>query len=98
MIFPSVDKMLKEVIKNNRRNFKDEKMILNHGYKPQGKPGTLIPPRGAGIISMLMQDNSICKCQRTAFLKLGFYYPPLIAGSFDKQISMHVFFEIGVSQ
>jgi len=30
-----------------------------------------------GIISMLTQDSSIYKFQRTLFLKLGSHYPPL---------------------
>ena len=33
--------------------------------------------RGEVLYPMLMQDNSICKFQHTAFLKLGSHYPSL---------------------
>ncbi len=45
-------------------------MAWYHGYEPQGDPDryrdrTLIPSKLRGIISMLMQDKSICKFQCT---------------------------------
>jgi len=44
--------------------------------------GSLFRPKGRGIIPMLMQNNSICKFQRAALLKLGSHYPPLMEGLF----------------
>jgi hypothetical protein len=49
---------------------------------------------GWGIISTLVQDNSTFKLQYTLFLKFGSHCPPLIAGLFDLQISIHCAFEI----
>jgi hypothetical protein len=40
-----------------------------------------------GIIPMLTQDNSICKFQRTMFLKLGSHYPPLWRCAFGIGVS-----------
>ena len=47
---------------------------------PKVSPRPGFRPKGRGMIPMLMQDNSICKFQRTAFLKLGSHYPPLMEG------------------
>ena len=45
-------------------------MRNNHGYEPQGKPCTLIPPQGAGYYTLrLWRDCSTCKFQYTSFLK-----------------------------
>ena len=42
----------------------------NHGYEPQGKPWTLIPPQGAGYYTLrLWRDCSTNKFQYTSFLK-----------------------------
>jgi hypothetical protein len=51
--------------------------IFNHGYEPQSKLWKHFAASYRDIIPMLMQDSSIYKFQRTLFLKLGSYYPPL---------------------
>jgi hypothetical protein len=61
---------------------------------PRASPRPEFRPKGRGIRSMLMQDNSIYKFQSTPFLKLVSHYPPLVAGLFDLQISIHFVFEI----
>ena len=61
---------------------------------PRASPIHEFRPKGRGIRSMLMQDNSIYKFQSTPFLKLVSHYPPLVAGLFDLQISIHFVFEI----
>ncbi len=41
-------------------------IMANHGYEPQGKPWTLIPPQGAGYYTLrLWRDCSTNKFQYT---------------------------------
>jgi hypothetical protein len=37
----------------------------NHGYEPQGKLWTLIPPQGAGYYTPFIRDNSTNKLLRS---------------------------------
>jgi hypothetical protein len=56
-------------------------LIINQGYKPQGKPWTQISSCAVAV--------ALAQATRD-----GVLYPPLSAGLIDLQISMHFVFEI----
>ena len=49
---------------------------------PEASFGNIFRELAEWYYTLIMQDNSICKFQCAAFLKLGSHYPPLIAGLF----------------
>ena len=53
------------------------KKIKITGINPGASPGLRLRPQGRSMIPMLIQDNSICKFQFTAFLKLESHYLPI---------------------
>ena len=55
---------------NSRRKRNNPANFSNHGYEPQGKPWTLIPPQGAGYYTLRLWRD----CSQSRWIGIGQFH------------------------